>query len=227
MSAVSVVVSLGTDHHRFDRLVSWVEDWAVSMGSDVDLFVQRGTSRPPRFGTHVVMVSREEMLNRYRDADVVITQVGPGTILDVASVGRIPIVVPRRPDLGEHVDEHQIRFGRFIAGRGEAVLAEDEVAFRAAATAALEDPQHFRREPRSSAAAETALALAAVVDDVMSRPAGFIRWSRLRPLSRSSGQRRRTGRSLTTSSAVELPALVEVSPATGPSSISEKHSSLA
>ena len=180
MRALRIVVSVGTDHHRFDRLVDWTERWIAASGLRVELFVQHGASRPPSLGEGVPMLARDEMLVRYRTADVVITQVGPGSILDVAEVGRIPIVVARRPDLHEHVDGHQIVFGRFMAQQGEAVLAEDEAAFRAAITRAVVRPAVTRRDPRRPAVNATARALSAVVEDVMSRPAGFIDWSRLR-----------------------------------------------
>ena len=37
-----VFVTVGSDHHRFDRLVSWVDAWAA--GRDVDCVIQYGTS---------------------------------------------------------------------------------------------------------------------------------------------------------------------------------------
>lgn len=180
MSTLSLVVSVGTDHHRFDRLIDWVESWIASRDFEVRLFVQHGTSRPPTIGEHAEMLSRDEMLERYSAADIVVTQVGPGSILDVASVGKLPIVVPRNPDLGEHVDGHQIRFGRFMASAGEAILAEEESVLHAALSAAAADPASLLQPPREGRVSETAKALGAVVEDVLSRPAGFIRWGRFR-----------------------------------------------
>ncbi|MDH2443055.1 glycosyltransferase [Amnibacterium sp. CER49] len=180
MTRRTLVVSAGTDHHRFDRLIDWVEDWIMTRGADVELFVQHGTSRAPEYGEGVPMLSQEQMLERYRGADLVVTQVGPGSILDVAAAGRIPIAVPRRPDLGEHVDSHQIVFGRFMASTGDAILAEDEPTFFDALDAAYADPASVRRVPRAGNVDETARELGRVVEDVLSRPAGFVNWSRLR-----------------------------------------------
>jgi UDP-N-acetylglucosamine transferase subunit ALG13 len=50
-------------------------------------------------------------------ADVIITHGGPGSILLALSVGRSPVVVPRDPRFGEHVDDHQLRFVRWLQER--------------------------------------------------------------------------------------------------------------
>jgi UDP-N-acetylglucosamine transferase subunit ALG13 len=178
VNAISLVVSVGTDHHRFDRLLDWAENWVAAAPFEVDLFVQHGASRAPRIGAGAELLPRLELLERYRRADIVVTQGGPGGIFDVASVGRLPIVVPRRPDLGEHVDGHQVIFGRFVADRGEAILVEDEATFDDVLTRTAADPMSVWQAPRRSPVAETAAALAAVVDDVMQRPVGFVRWPR-------------------------------------------------
>ena len=34
-SGRTVVVTVGTDHHRFDRLMSWVEQWLLTAPADV------------------------------------------------------------------------------------------------------------------------------------------------------------------------------------------------
>jgi UDP-N-acetylglucosamine transferase subunit ALG13 len=180
VNAISLVVSLGTDHHRFDRLIEWTENWVTAAPFHTDLFVQYGSSRAPRIGAGAQLLPRTEMLERYRKADIVVTQGGPGSILDVASVGKLPIVVPRHPDYNEHIDGHQVVFGRFMADRSEAILIEDEVTFDDVLDHAAIDPGSLRRTPRRSPASETAAALAAVVDDVMQRPAGFVRWPRFR-----------------------------------------------
>jgi hypothetical protein len=71
-------------------------------------------------------------------------------------------------------------FGRFLADRSEAILVEDEATFDDVLNRAAADPMSLRRLPRRSPVAETAAALSAVVDDVMQRPAGFVRWPRFR-----------------------------------------------
>src|SRR3990172_6728958 len=40
-----VVALVGTDHHPFDRLVRWMDDWAAERS--VRVVVQHGSARPP------------------------------------------------------------------------------------------------------------------------------------------------------------------------------------
>ncbi|UIK89346.2 glycosyltransferase [Arthrobacter polaris] len=93
---------------------------------------------------------RPELLLLYEHAQVVVVQGGPGSILDARSVGHIPIAVPRRPELHEVVDRHQIAFTRTMAKQGEAIAAESAEELIAALDRALKYPNTMRTEPRTS-----------------------------------------------------------------------------
>ena len=46
MSAgLKVLVSVGTDHHVFDRLMGWVEEWVAQAPEGTSVVVQHGSSR--------------------------------------------------------------------------------------------------------------------------------------------------------------------------------------
>lgn len=103
--------TVGTDHHPFDRLVEWIDRWmAEGPPPDLDCFIQYGASRPPRRARGDAYVVQDEMSRRIAQADVIICHGGPGTIIGCLRAGKKPIVVPRTSALGEHVDDHQIRF---------------------------------------------------------------------------------------------------------------------
>ena len=55
------------------------------------------------------------MLECFRSADKVVTHAGVGSILCADREGHVPLVVPRRHDLGEHVDDHQLELARALA----------------------------------------------------------------------------------------------------------------
>lgn len=116
MTRARVLVLLGTDHHPFDRLVTWLEEWAAQR-VDVDLVVQHGSTRPPRHGTGHAFLDHPSMRAEVRRADVVVTHGGPATISELRAAGHLPLVVPRDPGLGEHVDEHQVRFTVWAASK--------------------------------------------------------------------------------------------------------------
>jgi hypothetical protein len=48
-----VLISVGTDHHPFDRLVTWADGWlATRPEGSVRCVVQSGTSRAPLVAEH-------------------------------------------------------------------------------------------------------------------------------------------------------------------------------
>lgn len=115
-----VFVTVGTDHHPFTRLIEWVDHWADAR-TDLELVVQHGTAPPSRHGVNHDLLGAGEIAEQYSSADLVISQVGPGTIADANRAGHRPFVVPRDPALGEVVDDHQVAFGDFMAARGRCI----------------------------------------------------------------------------------------------------------
>jgi UDP-N-acetylglucosamine transferase subunit ALG13 len=117
-----IFVTVGTHHQPFDRLLS-----ALS-GLDADLIVQYGPGRPPEGALEAVdYMPFERVLECLEGAEKVITHAGVGSILLASRVGHLPLVVPRRADLGEHVDDHQSELTRAL-GESGAVLPVWEVA---------------------------------------------------------------------------------------------------
>lgn len=142
-----VVVSLGTDHHVFDRLVDWVDDWLVTR-PDVSCLLQHGFSRPSNLADSVPRLPRADLLEHYRRASAVVVQGGPGSILDARGLGLMPFAVPRLARLGEHVDNHQAVFTAYMVGQGEALRPDTGDALAGLLDAALARPAEFRTEPR-------------------------------------------------------------------------------
>jgi UDP-N-acetylglucosamine transferase subunit ALG13 len=135
-----VFVSVGTDHHPFDRLVGWVDAW---LPDGVQCVVQYGTSAPPRRAEGVAYLDHGALTTLLDEAAVVVCHGGPTTITESRRHGRRPVVVPRDPALGEHVDDHQQRFCARMETKGLISAAADETAFRALMDHALESPGDF------------------------------------------------------------------------------------
>ncbi|WP_162451218.1 glycosyltransferase [Phytoactinopolyspora mesophila] len=176
----TLFVTVGTDHHRFDRLAEWVQGWLENQGDAVRCLYQEGASRAPLGAQALGIVSRDQLLEHMTSSTVVLTQGGPGSILDSRGCGFIPIVVPRLAALDEVVDDHQVAFCRRLAKDDQVILAESEQDLHAALDAAFEKPESVRRPPDPSPAADTAARLAKLVDEVAARRPAFISWRRLR-----------------------------------------------
>lgn len=123
-----VAVFVGTDHHRFDRLLGWVEELG---GSGLDFFVQHGSTPLPTRLRGAPMLGPAELDALLRRASAVVTHGGPGSIMDARERGHVPVVVARDPLLGEHVDDHQQRFVAHVGRTGMVLAADDLACFEA------------------------------------------------------------------------------------------------
>jgi UDP-N-acetylglucosamine transferase subunit ALG13 len=134
-------VTVGTDHHPFDRLMGWLDAWLESGGKRrVRCVVQHGTSIPPSHAEASEYLPYDAMCAAMQEAAAVVCHGGPATIMLAAHAGKVPIVVPRLRTLREHVDDHQLIFARRIAGGGTIALAETEDRFQALTERALAMP---------------------------------------------------------------------------------------
>jgi UDP-N-acetylglucosamine transferase subunit ALG13 len=126
-----IFVTVGTHHQSFERLLDALG------GLDEELVVQYGPGTPPPEAKRAeAFMPFDAMLDAFREADKVITHAGVGSILCATREGHLPLVVPRRHDLGEHVDDHQVELTRALAERDRVIAVWDvETLAEALATA--------------------------------------------------------------------------------------------
>jgi UDP-N-acetylglucosamine transferase subunit ALG13 len=92
----------------FDRLVLCVDRWAADRGR-TDVFAQIGRRAwRPQFIQWIDMMGPVEFRRKVADADVVVAHAGTGTILTALEFGKPIVVMPRRADLKETRNEHQL-----------------------------------------------------------------------------------------------------------------------
>jgi UDP-N-acetylglucosamine transferase subunit ALG13 len=143
-----VFVTVGTDHHPFDRLVAWADAWmAAGRHGGAPCLIQTGTSKAPAHAPWRDYVRYDEMCAAMSRAAAVVCHGGPATIMDARRLGRVPIVVPRSADLGEHVDNHQQRFARRMSELGVIHLAGSQEELFRLLDRALADPDAFAVHP--------------------------------------------------------------------------------
>jgi UDP-N-acetylglucosamine transferase subunit ALG13 len=141
-----ILVTVGTDYHPFDRLVTWADRWAGTNPS-AEVVVQYGKSHAPRVAEGHAFLSPNELHRQMDAADYVVTHGGPATITESRRRRCTPICVPRDPTLGEHVDDHQQRFAQFLSKQGLVRLARTEDEF----VNALSDEGLLAADPTSDA----------------------------------------------------------------------------
>jgi UDP-N-acetylglucosamine transferase subunit ALG13 len=115
-----IIVTVGSWGAGFDRLLlaTAVADRRGLFGSE-EILVQ-ARSVPDGIPTRwriAAFLPVDEFTRRVAEATLVISH-GGSTLVTVARSGKLPVAMPRRPELGEIVNGHQIRFVAALAGRG-------------------------------------------------------------------------------------------------------------
>lgn len=130
-----VFVTVGTHEQPFDRLMREIER-LVETGELSDVIVQYGYSTAIPKGCHCeAFLSCDEMQRLYSEADVVVCHGGPSTFMEAMAAGKVPVVVPRLAQFGEHVNDHQLIFCREFSERvGGIEVVEDISSLSAAIT---------------------------------------------------------------------------------------------
>ncbi|MBM9458568.1 hypothetical protein JK386_01490 [Nocardioides sp. zg-536] len=136
-----VAVFLGTDHHRFDRLLGWARQ--LELQGTAHFLVQHGYTPLPGGLMGESMFDQRAMADVLDHAAAVVTHGGPGSIMDAREHGHLPVVVPRDPRWGEHVDGHQLDFARHLEHTGTVRTAYDLPTF----CARLDEAVHAGRGP--------------------------------------------------------------------------------
>jgi UDP-N-acetylglucosamine transferase subunit ALG13 len=134
-----ILVLLGTNPYSFDRLVRAVDDYTPRC--EEEIFIQLGhTSYIPRNALYQRFLEKQEILEKIREASLVITQGGFGSIADCLRAEKRIVAVPRKPELQEAPDRQEElvreleRLGRLV---GVYEIAELPEAIRKAKTAVL------------------------------------------------------------------------------------------
>lgn len=118
-----IVVTIGTTEQPFDRLITA----AAQLETDEPLVVQYGSSAiTSGAGRWVDFLGFDEIAELMREARVVVCHAGVGSIMLARQCGHKPIVVPRRLNRHEAVDDHQLPLAQRLAGSGLVTLIEDE-----------------------------------------------------------------------------------------------------
>jgi UDP-N-acetylglucosamine transferase subunit ALG13 len=117
-----ILVTCGASQFPFDRLLEAVGSLDVAD----DIVVQHGPSSIRPDGARCVdFVSLDELTSLVREARVVVTHSGVGTILLALTNGKRPYVVPRLRAFSETVDDHQLESARRFATAGLVTLVEE------------------------------------------------------------------------------------------------------
>lgn len=114
----------------FDRLVRTVDQWAAETERD-DVFAQIGESsyRPHRIDFRRFILP-EQFERCFRQADVIVSHAGAGSVLTALRVQRPILVMPRLGRLNETRNDHQVAMAGRFEQLGYVTVAGDEIELR-------------------------------------------------------------------------------------------------
>lgn len=126
-----IYVTVGTHDQPFSRLVKAMDEVAAELGERVVIQLGPDTYMP-RHAEHVSFVSREEADAYIHEARLVVSHGGCGIVSTAIKLGKPLVVVPRRRQYGEHIDDHQVELARALDGREGIRVVYDERSLRSA-----------------------------------------------------------------------------------------------
>jgi UDP-N-acetylglucosamine transferase subunit ALG13 len=112
------------DPRGFERLVKEMDEIAAKIKEDVIMQIA-GTKYSPKNAKHFSFATEQEIKELCRQARVVVTHGGVGTILDVLQVGTPVVVVPRLRKHGEVIDDHQLFFVQELEKQRKVIAVYD------------------------------------------------------------------------------------------------------
>lgn len=140
---MNILVVTGTQKFPFDRLIE-AADELVKTHSNISGFAQIGTSAYiPSYLSYKEFLSKDEMGQKLREADVVLTHGGTGSIISALKISKPVVAVARLAKFNEHVDDHQKEIVEEFKKDGMLIEVEDlsESTLYTALTEAVKMPK--------------------------------------------------------------------------------------
>lgn len=123
-----IFVTVGTHEQQFNRLVKCIDNLKHDGVIQEDVVIQTGYSTyKPKYCKWQTLFPYQEMLKMVNETRIIITHGGPSSFIMPLQIGKTPIVVPRRHEFNEHVNDHQVSFSNAVAKRTGTIIVVDDM----------------------------------------------------------------------------------------------------
>jgi UDP-N-acetylglucosamine transferase subunit ALG13 len=120
-----IFVTVGSQE-PFDRLIRAVDQWAGLRGLS-EVFAQIGGSAlRPRHIQFTHSMEPSEFNRAMQKARVIVAHAGMGSIISALELGKPIVVMPRRANLRETRNDHQVATAERFGAQGKVIVAADE-----------------------------------------------------------------------------------------------------
>lgn len=121
-----IFITVGTHEQPFDRLLKCIDQMVEKGEINEEIVCQKGyTDYEPKNYKAEKLISYEQMQENIEKARVVVTHGGPASFIAPLSIGKIPVVVPRKKDFNEHVNNHQLEFSKEVEKRMRNIIVAE------------------------------------------------------------------------------------------------------
>ena len=121
-----IFVTVGTHEQPFDRLLKCIDKMVEDGKIKEEVIMQKGyTDYEPKHCKSSKLIPYEEMQENIKKARIVVTHGGPASFLDPLKYGKIPVVVPRKKEFNEHVNNHQLEFSKEVESRMKNIIVAE------------------------------------------------------------------------------------------------------
>lgn len=123
-----IFVTVGTHEQQFNRLVQMIDELKRDSVIQEEVLIQTGYSTyEPKYCEWQQWVPYPKMIKNVDKARVIITHGGLSSFIMPLQVGKTPIVVPRKADFEEHVNDHQVKFARNVSKRMGTIIDVEDI----------------------------------------------------------------------------------------------------
>lgn len=123
-----IFVTVGTHEQPFNRLVECIDNLKKDGTIKEEVIIQTGyCTYEPKYCKWQELFPYQEMLQLVKEARIVITHGGPSSFIMPLQIGKTPIVVPRRREFNEHVNDHQVSFSQAVAEKMGTIIVVDNI----------------------------------------------------------------------------------------------------
>ena len=103
-----ILVMLGTQNNSFHRLLEKIDELIENGVIQEEVIVQAGYTKYQSKNMEIFdLIPREQLENYQKEANLIITHGGVGSIITSLEDGKTVIAVPRLHEYLEHVNDHQ------------------------------------------------------------------------------------------------------------------------
>lgn len=120
-----IFVTVGNHNQGFDRLIKKMDEVAGVIDEQVVMQVGYTTYKPVNAEYFSFVESFEEILRLNREARVVISHAGAGSIVTALKEKTPVIVVPRLKKYNEHMNDHQLEIAKAMSENKNVITIYD------------------------------------------------------------------------------------------------------